>query len=176
MTPTTRLGTRAQHDLVLTRTFTAPIEDVWAACTEPERMERWIGTWTGDPASGEVVLRMTAEGDDVPAEVYLVEVCEPPRRFVVRSRDSQAFSEDGSGPTVPWQHSLELTETGGVTTLRFTQAVPEGPLGPELVSSVGPGWDYYLDRLAAVQAGDDPAAVVFEPYLERSEHYRGLFA
>ena len=32
-----------------TRTFRAPIEYVWAAVTEPARLARWIGTWTGDP-------------------------------------------------------------------------------------------------------------------------------
>lgn len=47
--------------IVLTRTFRAPIQDVWAAVTEPQRLERWIGTWTGDPESGEVTFRMTAE-------------------------------------------------------------------------------------------------------------------
>ncbi|MCW2816339.1 MAG: polyketide cyclase [Nocardioides sp.] len=175
MTPTDLLGTRDQHDLVFTRTFAAPLEDVWAACTEPARMERWIGTWTGDPAAGEVAFRMTAEGDDVPEEVYVVEACEPPRRFVVRSRDAASFSADGSGPQVHWQHTLELTEADGVTTLTFRQVVPEGPVGAEMVASVGPGWDYYLDRLVTSYAGDDLAAVVFEAYLGRSEHYRGLF-
>jgi uncharacterized protein YndB with AHSA1/START domain len=180
MSTTTPLGRRETRDgrqhLVFSRTFAAPIDDVWAACTEPERMQRWIGTWSGDPASGEVAFRMTAEGDDVPEEVYLVEACEPPRRFVVRSRDAAAFSEDGSGPRVAWQHTLELTEQDGGTTLVFTQVVPDGALGPEMVSSVGPGWDYYLDRLVAVLDGGDAGSVVFEPYLERSEHYRGLFA
>ncbi|MDQ4052855.1 MAG: polyketide cyclase, partial [Actinomycetota bacterium] len=33
--------------VVYTRTFRAPIDDVWAAVTEPARLERWIGTWTG---------------------------------------------------------------------------------------------------------------------------------
>ena len=118
MSTTTPLGRRETRDgaehLVLTRTFAAPLEDVWAACTEPARMQRWIGTWTGDPASGEIAFRMTAEGEDVPEEVYLVEVCEPPRRFVVRSRDAAPFSEDGSGPRVTWQHTLELDEADGV--------------------------------------------------------------
>jgi uncharacterized protein YndB with AHSA1/START domain len=95
MSTTQPLGHRATRDgnehVVFTRTFAAPLGDVWAACTEPERMERWIGTWTGDPASGEIRFRMTAEGDDVPEEVYLVEVCEPPRRLVLRSRDAAAF-------------------------------------------------------------------------------------
>ena len=36
----------------VTRTFHAPIDDVWAAVTEPERLARWLGTWTGDPATG----------------------------------------------------------------------------------------------------------------------------
>ena len=167
-----RAGT--QH-VVFTRTFTAPLEAVWAACTEPERMERWIGTWTGDPGSGEVTVRMTAEGDDVPEEVYLVEACEPPRRFVVRSRDAAPFSPDGSGPRVVWQHTLELSEADGVTTLTFAQVVPDPPAGGDMVASVGPGWDYYLDRLVTVFGGADPGQIVFEPYLERSEHYRGLF-
>jgi uncharacterized protein YndB with AHSA1/START domain len=178
--PTAPLGHRetrggAQH-LVFTRTFAAPLADVWAACTEPARMERWIGTWSGDPASGEVTFRMTAEGEDVPEEVYLVEACEPPRRFVVRSRDAVPFSEDGSGPQVAWQHVLELDEADGVTTLTFTQLVPDGPVGADMVASVGPGWDYYLDRLVLASAGGDAGQVVFDPYLERSDHYRGLFA
>ena len=180
MSTTTALGQRSTRagtaHLVFTRTFAAPLADVWAACTEPERMERWIGTWAGDPAAGEVVFRMTAEGDDVPEEVYLVEACEPPRRFVLRSRDTAPFSSDGSGPRVTWQHTLELDEADGVTTLTFTQLVPDGPVGADMVSSVGPGWDYYLDRLVTAFGGDDPGQIAFEPYLDRSEHYRGLFA
>ncbi|MDO9455945.1 SRPBCC domain-containing protein [Nocardioides sp.] len=175
----TTLGTRVGADLAFTRTFAAPIDDVWAACTEPARMERWIGTWSGDPASGEVVFRMTAEGDDVPEEVYDVLVCEPPRRFVVRSREDAPFSEDGSGPRVHWQHTLELTEADGTTTLTFSQAVPEGPVGADMVASVGPGWDYYLDRLVADLAAHpdeaDLTAIAFEPYLESSDDYRALF-
>lgn len=176
MTTTDRLGLRLGRELAFTRTFRAPVDDVWAACTEPARMERWIGTWTGDPAAGEVVFRMTAEGDDVPEEVFLVQVCEPPHRFVLRSRDPGSFSEDGSGPQVHWEHTLELVETDGVTTLTFRQVVPEGPVGADMVASVGPGWDYYLDRLVASYAGDDLDAIAFAPYLERSEHYRGLFS
>ena len=179
-TATPPLGHRATRDgaehIVFTRTFAAPLGDVWKACTEPKRMERWIGTWTGDPASGEVAFRMTAEGDDVPEEVYLVEACEPPRRFVVRSRDAAPFSADGTGPRVHWEHTLELAEADGVTTLTFTQAVPDGPVGAEMTASVGPGWDYYLDRLVAALSGGVPSVMVFEPYLERTEHYRGLFA
>ena len=61
-TPAPPAGRREVRDgtsyVVLRRTFHAPVEDVWAAVTEPERLARWIGTWTGDPASGEVAFRM----------------------------------------------------------------------------------------------------------------------
>lgn len=180
MGSTARLGHRehrsgADH-VVFTRSFDAPVADVWAACTEPEGLEHWIGTWTGDPASGEIAFRMTAEGDDVPEEVYLVEACEPPHRFAVRSRDAVPFSSDGSGPRVAWQHVLELREADGVTTLVFTQVVPDGPVGGDVAASVGPGWDYSLDRLVTAFDGGDLGGVSFESYLERSEHDRTLFS
>ncbi|MGL5815986.1 MAG: SRPBCC domain-containing protein [Phycicoccus sp.] len=156
--------------LVYTRVFAAPVDDVWAACTEPARMERWIGTWTGDPSSGQVVFRMTAEGEDAPEEVWLVEECRPPHRFAVRSQEAQPFSEDGS-QTVPWVLSLDLTETGGRTTLTFVQQM----VSADVAASAGPGWDYYLDRLAADLDGDDVAAVSWESHEARSEEYRALF-
>ena len=32
------------NELVVSRTFRAPIEDVWASVTEPDRTARWFGT------------------------------------------------------------------------------------------------------------------------------------
>lgn len=49
--------------------------------------------------------------------------------------------------------SAVLAETGGTTTLRFTHQLAE----PYDASSVGPGWQFYLDRLGAViEARDLP--------------------
>ncbi|MCY4727069.1 SRPBCC family protein [Nocardioides sp. STR2] len=173
-------GHREERDgrilLVIERRLRAPVDDVWAACTEPSRMERWIGTWSGDPASGSVSFRMTAEGDDVPAEEMDVLACEPPHRFAVRSREPQPFSEDGSGDTALWEMELELTEADGVTSLRFVQVLAPGATGIEMAASVGPGWDYYLDRLVAAVVGTDVAAVDWEDYAAGSSHYRERFA
>lgn len=60
MTPTTPLG-RLLHDadgmrLEFVRTYDEPIDDVWAALTHPDRVARWFGRWTGDPASGRIEL------------------------------------------------------------------------------------------------------------------------
>ena len=61
-------GFREERDgttyLVFHREFRAPITAVWASVTEPERLQRWIGTWSGDPESGSVEFRMIAESED----------------------------------------------------------------------------------------------------------------
>jgi len=180
MSSTLMTGRREERDgrtlVVIEREFRAPVADVWAACTEPARMQRWIGTWSGDPASGSVTFWMTAEGDDVPGEEWDVLACEPPHRFALRGRDPQPFSEDGSGDQAHWEVELELTEADGVTSLRFVQVLD--PAGPrvDMAASVGPGWEYYLDRLGAALSGDAVDAIDWEAYAAGSAHYRELFA
>jgi len=151
--------------LVIERTFRAPVEDVWAAVTESQRLGRWIGTWTGDPASGQVIFRMTAEGEDVEDEHVTVHECDPPRRLVV-SWDS--------GPSAGgrWHVELDLDEVAGVTTLTFAQPVPDTATGRD----VGPGWEYYLDRLVADQGDGEVSAVAWSDYEGMAGHYEALFA
>ncbi|KRB73244.1 polyketide cyclase [Nocardioides sp. Root190] len=149
------------------RTFRAPVEDVWAAVTEPDRLARWIGTWTGDPAAGEVLFQMTFEGDDVPEELFTIDECAPPYRL----RITTSMPTDGDAPD-SWRLHLDLSEADGVTMLRFAQDVPD----PTMAESVGPGWDYYLDRMQVAEAGGDPATADFDDYYPAlSEHYRAEF-
>jgi uncharacterized protein YndB with AHSA1/START domain len=164
MTPT---GTIEQRDgeyvLVQTRTFDAPIEDVWAAVTEPERLARWIGTWTGDPTSGNVQFRMLFEGEDHAGEDMEIRVCEPPRRLHLTSRVGEEV----------WLLELDLTHADGVTTLTFSQP----RITEEQVAGVGPGRDYYLDRLVDVDTGADPALRDFDRdyFPASSEHYTSQY-
>ena len=46
MTPTPS-GRLRGTDLILTRTFRAPIEDVWTSVTDPESTARWFGAGNG---------------------------------------------------------------------------------------------------------------------------------
>lgn len=39
------------EQVVWQRNIVAPLEDVWRTLTDPDRLEAWIGTWSGDPAS-----------------------------------------------------------------------------------------------------------------------------
>lgn len=135
--------------VVLHRTYRAGIDDVWAAVTESDRLARWFGTYAGDPASGAVDVTMTAEGDDVEPSRWMIADCVPPRLLGV-------VSDGGTG----WHLVLELVEVGGGTALSLTQFIDD----PGIVESVGPGWEYYLDRLGAALAGTDPGAVDFDDY------------
>ncbi len=149
-----------QRVLRIVREFRAPIEDVWAAVTEPERLTRWIGTFTGDPASGHVSFAMTAEGQTEGDDLEIRE-CVPPRVLRVTSQVGEER----------WPLDLVLEERDGVTTLTFSQP----GIDPVAAESVGPGWEYYLDRLVAVETGGDVTAIDFDRdyYPAMVEHYRG---
>jgi uncharacterized protein YndB with AHSA1/START domain len=147
------------REIQLTRQFRAPIDAVWASMTESERLERWIGRWEGDPRTGRVDFYMTAEGEDPPAEEYRIEVCEPPHRFA----GTTSVGED------QWRLRFELSESDGVTTLLFAQAMVDD------LGNVGPGWEYYLDRLDAALGDGDVAAVSWDAYYPAMRaHYDGL--
>ena len=127
--------------LTITREFQAPIEDVWAAVTESERLARWIGTFTGDPASGRVAFVMTAEGATEPEDMEIRE-CDPPRVLRVTSHVGEER----------WQLDLDCWRRPTASP-RSTFAQPD--IDPAAAENVGPGWEYYLDRLVAAETGGD---------------------
>lgn len=162
MTPTGAITDDAA--LVLRRRFRSPIDDVWASVTESDRLARWFGTWTGDPASGSVMVTMNAEPGDVPAVEYTIDACDPPRLLSVSSVDDYGT----------WLITVELVEADGGTELTFVQR----DLDLDQVHLVGPGWEWYLDRLVAAVAGRrPPTSADFEStYLEMGDAYRSAAA
>lgn len=158
--PTGRLvRTPTGRDLVLTRTFRAGIEDVWASITEPERTARWFASWSGDAAPGKTIrYRMVFEEGDAESEM-LIEACEPPRHLAVSAEEA----------TLRWHLEARLHEENGVTTLELVHHLADG-VG---VGSVGPGWEFYLDMLVA--ARDDTERPSFDDYFPAQQpYYEGL--
>lgn len=141
------------------RLFHAPIEDVWFSLVNPGAMPAWIGTYTGSPSTGGVRFRMNAEEGAEAGEWQNVSIleCAPPHRFLA-----------DSGPE-GIRVFCHLVEGGGMTTVTLGQRLAS----PSDAASVGPKWDYYLDRLAAVRAGRAlPTRDQYEPAL--TMHYRDM--
>lgn len=155
-TPTGRLlRTDEGYELVLTRTFRAPIDDVWASVTESDRTARWFGPWRGDAAPGNAIQVQLSAEDGAPWSDVRIDACEPPRHLAVTLTD-----ESGG-----WRLELRLTEHEGITTLRFTQQLDS----VDGVGDIGPGWEFYLDRLVA--ARDGSALPDFDDYHPAQKAY-----
>ncbi|MBU2665426.1 SRPBCC family protein [Actinoplanes bogorensis] len=153
--PTGRLvPTTTGTDLVISRSFKAGIDDVWASVTEPERTARWYGRWTGEGGPGQIIKVQMAFEEGAPWMEMRVDVCEPPRRLAVTS-----VGEDG------WQLELVLTEAGGRTELSLVHHLP----GTEGVGEIGPGWEYYLDMLVAAREGTPQP--IFDHYYPSMKAY-----
>jgi uncharacterized protein YndB with AHSA1/START domain len=116
----------------LERTFEAPIEDVWDALTDAERISRWFL-----PISGELHVggRYQLEGN---AGGEILE-CEPPKRF----RVTWVYGEVTSPEQIS-ELEMQLTAAGTESTtlvLEHTAIVPDelwAQFGP---GAVGVGWD-----------------------------------
>ncbi|GAA1270344.1 hypothetical protein Psi02_20650 [Planotetraspora silvatica] len=140
LTPTGRLlRTGAGSDLILTRTFRAPAEDVWASLTEPDRTARWFGPWEGEAAPGRTIkVQMTYE-EQAPWCEMRIDACDPPRRLALSTTD-----EFGA-----WKVELSLSEADGATELRFVHHL----VGEDGIGEIGAGWEYYLDMFVAAREG-----------------------
>lgn len=146
-------------DLELVRTFRAPIEDVWASITEPERTARWFGPWRGNGGVGAKIRYQMAFEEGFEESEMTIEACEPPRHLGVSATD-----DFGS-----WHLEAFLTEKEGVTELRFVHHLADA----EGVGSFGPGWEYYLDNLVASR--DGTTLPNFKDYYpSQKAYYEGL--
>ena len=155
-TPSGRVIRTAEgRDLVIVRTFRAPIEDVWASITESERTARWWGSWTGDPGPGRTIMvTLTFEPGAKPTPM-MIETCEPPEHLAVRS-----MSDYGD-----FRLEAQLSESDGVTELRFIHHLDDAMN----VGDFGPGWEFYLDNLVASRSGG--ALPDFNDYYPSQKEY-----
>ncbi|ANY06220.1 SRPBCC family protein [Pseudonocardia sp. HH130630-07] len=152
-------GEDGRKRLAFHRRLPDPVEDVWSAITDPDRCARWFGRWTGDARpGGTVALELTSDedGGGPPSDARIV-VCEPPRRLAI---------ELAEGDGAPWELAVALSPAGAGTVLEFEQVLPQG-FSP---ADAGPGWHWYLDRLAAVLSGG-PMPDWDETLAATSAHY-----
>jgi len=156
MTSPRPTGRIAGDDLIITRSFHAPIEDVWTSVTKSESTERWFGRWEGDAGPGKTVrLLMVFEKGDSWTNV-LIEKCEAPHHLVVKT-----ISDFGEK-----RMEIRLAQTGDTTELTFVHHLADkrGMLG-----EFGPGWEYYFDNLVAAREGKPLPS--FDDYYPSQKQY-----
>jgi uncharacterized protein YndB with AHSA1/START domain len=133
----------------LRRSYNSPIEDVWDAVTNPERMQRWFLPISGDlRVGGSFQLEGNAGGD--------ILKCEPPRLLQLTFGGPTSLVELRLSPAWDSETILELEHT-----------VPIEMAGSGAGALyVGPGWDgafmalgFFLDGVVI----DDPVAAGNSP-------------
>jgi len=136
----------------LRRTYDAPVDDVWDALTNPERISRWFLPISGTyRVGGRFQLEGNAGGE--------ILICERPHRF----RVTWAYGESASAADVS-ELEVRLASVGhGSTTLELahTAVVPEEPWLEYGPGAVGVGWDLGLLGLSRHLRGEavaDPMA------------------
>ncbi|MBE1593335.1 SRPBCC family protein [Nonomuraea angiospora] len=126
----------AGRSLLLRRTYDASIEDVWSACTDPDRISRWLTPIDGDlRIGGTFQLKNNAGGE--------ILRCEKPRLIKVTWV---------LGEGMPTEVEVRLAPGGGGgTVLELEHAAPAEIVdemartyGPGATIGIGVGWDLTL--------------------------------
>jgi uncharacterized protein YndB with AHSA1/START domain len=117
------VATGEGRSVLLRRVYDAPIEDVWNACTDPERLGRWLGPVEGDlRVGGTFQLKDNAGGE--------ILRCEKPRLIKV----TWVF---GEGMPTEVEVRLAHGDDGG-TVFELEHASP-AQIVDELLRTYGPG-------------------------------------
>ncbi len=120
--------------------YSTTVEDLWSALTEPERLARWIAKVNGDLRLGGTFQAEFTSGWEGTGRV---EVCAPPRRLVVITRQN----DDAADCVI----EVSLTSAGDETVL----VIEERGMPLEQLAGYGAGWQVHLEDLAAHISGQE---------------------
>lgn len=157
MTAPTPTGRLVGNDLRITRTFRAPIEDVWTSVTDSDSTARWYGTWkwVDQVGPGNLIAITMLFEQGAPTSNALVERCDAPRHFAITSK-----SDYGDIAI-----ELTLAQVGDTTTMTFVHHLTDRTTAGDF----GPGWEYYFDML--VDAREGRPLRKFEEYYPAQKQY-----
>ena len=121
--------------------FDTPVDEVWSALTDPRRLAVWLGEVAGDlRPGGEFRAHFFASGWEGTGRV---QVCEPPQRLLVLTKDADEPGEP--------EHGIEatLTASDGETILVWE----ERGMPVDQLAAYGAGVQVHVEDLAAYLAG-----------------------
>ncbi|MET1005646.1 MAG: SRPBCC domain-containing protein [Propionibacteriaceae bacterium] len=123
--------------------YDTDINDLWQACTTPERLARWIAEVSGDLREGgtvHVVFTSTWTG---PAKI---EICDAPHHLLITAE-----------PGADDQTQMEAWLTAECSRTRLV--VEERGLPVDKLHFYGAGWQVHLEDLGRSLVSDGPAHV-----------------
>jgi uncharacterized protein YndB with AHSA1/START domain len=124
--------------------------DLWSALTDPERLARWYGEVDGQLRPGGE-FRVYLAGPDLHG-AGRVEVCEPPRRLMVVTTETDESWRPGDGAPA-FEESIEavLTDHGETTTL----VLESRGMPLDKIAFYGTGWQIHAEHLSSYVSGND---------------------
>jgi uncharacterized protein YndB with AHSA1/START domain len=129
--------------------YDADISDLWSALTDPDRLSHWYGGVQGDlRANGDFRLHVDSSGWDGTGKV---ELCEPPRRLLVTTMESEESRQEGSQP---YEANIEATLAADGDQTLLVIEITGLPL--KLIAFFGAGWQLHAEDLATYLAGGQP--------------------
>ncbi|MGH7641199.1 MAG: SRPBCC domain-containing protein [Candidatus Dormibacteria bacterium] len=131
--------------------FPTGIDELWSAITDPRRLAKWHAQVDGDlRPGGEFRIYVAADDWEGSGRVQL---CEPPRRFTVMTRESDESWRKGQGEA-PFDEIVEVTlkADGQATVL----VIVVGGIPLDKVAFYGVGWQIHAEALAAYLSGREP--------------------
>lgn len=153
-------GSGERVSVLLRRGYDAPVDDVWDAVTQPDRIKRWLMPISGElRVGGSFQLEGNAGGE--------ILSCEPPRLLKVTFGGPTSIVEVRLTPHGDHDTVLELEHSVGIE-------IAQSGAG---AMYVGPGWDGALLGLGLFLRGEaigDPVAAASSPqaqeFSEQSVH------
>jgi uncharacterized protein YndB with AHSA1/START domain len=145
-----RIAAGEARTAVLRRRYQAEVQDVWDACTDPERINRWLLPVTGDlRAGGTYRLEGNAHGE--------ILRCEPPHLLAV----TWVY---GDRPADEVELRLSSGADGGtLLELEHASVCETAPDGvSDAIFGVGLGWEPALYALDLYLRGELPDALATE--------------
>ncbi len=131
--------------------FDAPIDEVWSAITDLDRLAKWHCKVEGDLRPGGD-FRIFVESDDWEG-TGRVHSCEAPRRLTVTTRESEESWRKGQG-VPPFDETLDVTLRAEGEQTNVVVEVSGLPIEP--LPFYGVGWQIHFERLAAYLGGREP--------------------
>jgi uncharacterized protein YndB with AHSA1/START domain len=128
--------------------YDTDIDDLWLALTDPRRLARWHGQVEGDLRPGGE-FRTYVEADDIES-TGRVDACEPPRRLLVTTRETDESYRKGQG-VPPFDEVTEVTLSADGDQTILVIEIQGIPL--DKIAFYGAGWQIQAENLAAYLGG-----------------------